>query len=315
MNAVFLRRILCAILLAGYGAVAQAQDPTPRAVEQRLHEEMQAVLLRLVESGELTRDAAEALSLSAPVSQQVDFGAILDVRHRADADTGLPVLAVTPGGSADRLGLRAGDRVIAVNAVELRGLGADAHGRAQAARLLREELVASADDVELRVQRAGSEIRLRGAVRVVQLPAYRLDLGAALASASLAAAPEGDAASRCGRVSTFDIAPRSQHLYRAVLIAIDGELPGPTSAESFRLEPGPHRLTLGEAIDHKQFDTIALRQRDGRQRDRYKELGIMVQPGVTYRVAARLVPEKRNSIRDGAYWEPVVWKESAEPCR
>jgi hypothetical protein len=315
MNPVFLRRTLCTVLLAGSGVVALAQAQAPRAVEQRLHEEMQAVLMRLVESGELDPRDAEALSLSAPVSQQVDFGAILDVRHRADADTGLPVLAVTPGGSADRIGLRAGDRLIAVNEVELRGLGADAHGRAQAAQRLREVLVASADDVELRVLRAGSETRLRGAVRVVQLPAYRLDLGAALATASLAASAQGDAASTCGRVSIFDIAPRSQQLYRAVLIAIDGELPGPSSAESFRLEPGPHRLTIGEAIDHKQFDTIALRQRDGRQRDRYKELGIMVQPGVTYRVAARFVPEKRNSIRDGAYWEPVVWKESAEPCR
>lgn len=313
MKAVFLRRTVCAALLAGAGVVAQAQ--APRAVEQRLHEEVQAVLMRLVESGELAARDAEALSLSAPVSQQVDFGAILDVRHRAGADTGLPVLAVTPGGSADRIGLRAGDQVLAVGEVELRGLGADAHGRARAAQRLREELVASAEDVELRVLRDGVETRLRGPVRLVQLPAYRLDLGAALATTSLAAATGGDATSSCGRVSIFDIAPRSQHLYRAVLIGIDGELPGPSSAESFRLEPGPHRLTIGEAIDHKQFDAIALRQRDGRQRDRYKELGIMVQPGVTYRIAARLVPDKRNSIRDGAYWEPVVWKESAEPCR
>ena len=286
----------------------------PRSVEQRLHEEMQAVLLRLVESGELRSQDAESLSLSAPHSQQADFGAILDVRHRADRDDGLAVLGVTPGGSAAGLGLQPGDRILAINGASLVGLGSDESGRARAATRLREGLVAAADAVDLLVARGSGETHLRGAVRVVQLPAYRLDLGSALAGAALAATSEGDPDSSCGRVSVFDIAPRSQRLYEAVLIAIDGELPGPPGSHSFRLAPGTHRLTVAEAIDSRQFDAIALRQRDGRQRDRYKELEIVVQPGITYRLAARFHIEERNSIRDGAYWEPVIWRESPEAC-
>lgn len=300
------------LLLAAGGS--WAQDPAT-GLEQRLHQEMQAVLLRLIESGELTAEAAAELSLAAPASQQPDFGAILDVRHRSDDDLGLPVLAVTPGSSAAALGLRAGDLLLAVNGQPLAGLGADADGRARAAGRLREQLLAPLETVTLRVRRAGAEQELQGPVRVVELPAYRLELGAALASASLAAATGGDGVSGCGRVSTFDIAPRNQRLYRAVLIAVDGKLPGPTDSDVFRVSPGPHRLTVAEAIDWRQFSAVARLQRDRTSRDRYKHLDIDVQPGITYRLAARFHLEERNSIRDGAYWEPVIWKESPEPCR
>lgn len=296
-------------------ASSLAQAETPRSVEQRLHEEMQAVLLRLVESGDLQPQDVESLSLSAPHSEQADFGAILDVRYRSDRDDGLAVLGVTPGGSAAALGLQPGDRILAINGGALAGLGADESGRARAAARLREALLATPDAIELRVARGAGETTLRGAVRVVQLPAYRLDLGTALAGAALAATSAGDSESNCGRVSTFDIAPRSQRLYQAMLIAIDGEAPGPAGTHSFRLEPGTHRLTVAEAIDARQFDPIALRQRDGRHPDRYKEIEIVVQPGVTYRLAARFHIEERNSIRDGAYWEPVIWRESPEACR
>lgn len=306
-------RSVCLASLCLLALGAQAAPST--ALQQRLHEELQAVLLRLVESGELSAQDAESLSLSAPHSQQADFGAILDVRYRADADHGLPVLGVTPGGGAATLGLQPGDRIVAINGDSLLQRGADARGRALAASRLREGLLATPDAIELRVVRGASELTLQGAVRVVQLPAYRLDLGAALAGTAWAAAAPVAAESVCGRVSVFDIAPRSQRLYPAVLIAIDGEAPGAGNSESFRLAPGRHRLTVAEAIDSRQFDAIALRQRDGRQRDRYKELEIVVEPGVTYRLAARFHLEERNSIRDGAYWEPVIWKESFEPCR
>lgn len=126
-------------------------------------------------------------------------------------------------------------------------------------------------------------------------------------------AADGD---RCARISTFDIAPRKQKLYPAVLIAVDGRLPGPTSASSWRLEPGPHTLTVAEAIETHEFSGVQLRQRDGRERrDRYKTLQITAEPGITYRLAAQFKPDARTSIRDGAYWEPVIWKQSAESCR
>lgn len=304
--------LLAALLVAGIG-VAPAQKT--RGVEHRLHEEVQAVLLRLVESGELRAEDADQLSLSAPVSQQVDFGAILDVRHRAEADLGLPVLGVTPGGSAANLGLQPGDRLMAINSVELVGLGADADGRALAAQRLREELLADPDAIELRIARADVEQVLRGPVRVVEVPAYRLELGAALANASLAGTAGGDGVSSCARISVFDIAPRSQQLHRAVLIAVDGRLPGPSDSTSYRVTPGKHVLTVAEAIDSRRFSMVQGHQRSRLGDERYKKLEVDVQPGITYRLAARFHSEVSSNVRTGEYWDPVIWKENPETCR
>ena len=307
--------LLAGAVFAALGGLAGAQETASPAVEQRLHEEMQSLLVRLVESGALA-EGSTGLSLAAPASRQPDFGAILDVRYRAGTDAGLPVLGVTPGSSAARLGVQPGDRLLAVNGVSLAGLGADADGRAVAARTLRDGLLANSESLELSVERGAHVQVLRGTVDVVQVPAYRLELGAALADATLAQSGGGDGVSSCGRISVFDVAPRNQQLHRAVLIAVDGELPGPTSSDVFRLTPGRHVLRVAEAIDAHQFNDLQRLTRDRRRGDdRYKELEIDVQPGITYRLAAKFNYDQRNSIRDGAYWDPVIWKEVPETCR
>jgi hypothetical protein len=133
----------------------------------------------------------------------------------------------------------------------------------------------------------------------------------ALLAGSMAGAAQ---ASSCARVSTFDSAPRSQQLFPAVLIAVDGELPGPTGAESWRITPGRHVLKVAEAIEPNRFTAPQNRERDGRNSDRYKTLEIDAQPGVTYRLAARFHHDRRHPMREGKYWEPVIWKESPESC-
>jgi len=137
-----------------------------------------------------------------------------------------------------------------------------------------------------------------------------LAAGLGLASSALAAAE-----STCGRISVFDSAPRGQQLYAVVLIAIDGRLPGPTDSPSFRIEPGKRVLTVAENIDAHQFSSVQQYQRSNAGRDRYQTLEVDVQPGVTYRLAAKFDLEQRNSIRDNAYWKPVVWSEVRETCR
>ncbi len=122
-------------------------------------------------------------------------------------------------------------------------------------------------------------------------------------------------ADSCARVSTFDSAPRTQQLFAAVLIAVDGELPGPTGATSWRIEPGKRVLKVAEAIEANRFSAPQNRDRDGRSvSNRYKTLEIDAQPGITYRLAVRFYPDRRNPMREGNYWEPVIWKETAEPC-
>lgn len=140
-----------------------------------------------------------------------------------------------------------------------------------------------------------------------------------LASATAASAQGAQSAptasgSTCGRISVFDVAPRAQGLYRAKLLNLDGQAPGPSGARSFRVQPGPHELEVAEAIDNDQFNDLQLQQRV-RNADRYKVLKLDVQPGVTYSLAVKLIEARRNYILDESYWEPVIFQQVNEACR
>jgi len=302
---VLLRRVLwagLAALLAGGTAAASPPDP---ALEQRLHQEVQDLLLRLVESGAAQPEQLASLTVSADPSQRVSFGAVIDVGANHDA-AGIPVLAVTPGGNAARLGLRAGDRIIAVD-------GERVHG-SDGATVLQHRLAEGEPQLQLRVLRDGAEHDLRGPVQAHALPGYRLELGAALAHASVAATA-GDAG--CGRISVVGAPPRTQDVFPATLVFIDGETPKPWNSPSYRLPAGRHVLTVSERIDRARFGLDALRDFQRRQLDRegYKQLELVVEPGTTYRLGARLLTERSDEILSNGYWEPVIYAEVAEGCR
>ncbi|HEY5804672.1 MAG TPA: hypothetical protein VIT90_13355 [Lysobacter sp.] len=140
-------------------------------------------------------------------------------------------------------------------------------------------------------------------------PAVQTDPASAPAATSAAPAVAG-----CGRISVFDVAPRSQDLYRARLINVDGTLPGPTSARSYRVAAGKRSLEVAEMIDNEQFNDVQLRQRV-QQSDRYKTIELDVQPNTTYLLGSHLIEERRNNIMDGSYWEPVIYSHSSEACK
>lgn len=149
--------------------------------------------------------------------------------------------------------------------------------------------------------------------RLVLLPLAAF--AAAALGLSFVPATEAVAAeSSCGRISVFDVAPRGKQLYSAVLIAIDGHNAGSSDWTSFRVEPGKRVLTVAENIDSRQFSSVAQVQRSKSGRDRYRIIEVDVEPGVTYRLAAQFDLERRNSIRDNAYWHPVIWSQSNESC-
>ena len=130
---------------------------------------------------------------------------------------------------------------------------------------------------------------------------------------SSGSATSGDA-SRCGRISIFDVAPRGDQVYRARLMKIDGEFAGPSTSKTFRVPPGRHVLEVAELIDPEQFNAVQRRQRDMRS-DPYKELTVDVQPDTTYLLGARLVTARGGSILDGSYWEPVIYHQNSESCQ
>ncbi len=273
---------------------------------RQVDDEFRQALLRLAQAGQLPAQGQPML-IERPAERVANFGLLLD----RDDSQGLRVLGTLPGASAERIGLRAGDRLLAANGTDLTGVGGSERMRA-----LLDSLPPS-QPLSLRVHRDGSDEQLSGTVDAFDLPAVRIEL---LADAGTSGATSGstpvaaDGDSTCGRISVFEGAPRSQHLFAALLIQVDGNLPGPSSQETFRATPGKHTLTVAEAIDPKYFSDVANRLR-GTGRDNRKTLEITVEPGVTYYLAARLHPDRASSIADGSYWEPVIWKESAERCR
>ena len=285
------------------------------ARERRLREELRVLLLDMVQSGAFGSASPDQVdvSIEEPSQRVGSLGVLVDSAGAEQAREGLHVLGTTPGGSAERMGLRAGDVITAVNGVGLAGLGSTDDGSARAAALLRDQVSALDADAELAfdVRRDGRGVTVRGPLVSTWLPALRLTLGS---SATLAAstAPAGPGGS-CGRISIVDVAPRQQGLHAASLNAIDGRLAGVANQTTFRLPVGEHVLEVGERIEARYL-AFNDRQRNSAG-PRYKRLTVQVAADTTYFVAAQLNEDRRSEWAGGVYWDPVVWREGAEACR
>jgi len=334
-----LRRNLLAILVAGSiaaigSAQAAGEEQTAAGVsaalhsgagaglnvEQRLREEMRVVVMDLIQSGAFGTTSPQqiALNVEAPPQKVSNLGLLVD--STGGTTEGLTVLAVTPGGSADRMGLRAGDVLVALNKTPL----ASADGAATLRRTV--DALPENGQLSFDVRRDGHAQTMTGASASMYLPAMHLSIGdgAALAantgsSSPMQAPQEGsypatDSPQGCGRISDFDVAPRQQDLHAATIISIDGTAPGPFGARAFQVAAGTHVVKVGERIKSKyiSFDD---RMRNSASAAVYKNLTINVTPNTTYFVAARLNENERNNPNHGAYWDPVMWKSVDENCR
>jgi hypothetical protein len=170
--------------------------------------------------------------------------------------------------------------------------------------------------LNFRLLRDGKEVAVSGEMASAWIPALHLTVGDGVAMASAQGARRGpaDTAQGCGRVSIFDVAPRQRDLHAAVLISIDGERSPFEGQTTFRLSVGRHELKVAEHIDSRYLgfnDRLRNSDPDGR----YKTLSVDVAANTTYLLAAQLNKDRRNEWRDGAYWEPVIWKQTAETCQ
>ncbi len=282
--------VLTPMIVSATSAPASADDA-------RLRDELDQMLVRLAQDGVL---GSGTVMIEAPARRVANFGALIDRDHR----DGLLVLGVLPGGGAEALGLRTGDRLLTANAVDLSGVG----GTDRLRNLL--GLLDDGEEITLHVARDGGTLTLAGAMEIHQLPAARLEL----APGQHLARPAADPESSCARISVFPGAPTSDDLFPVAAVTIDGRS-GTREQDSFRVAPGRRLVSVAENIDSQWFSPVANRQRSSGGRERYKSLEIEVEAGVTYFIAARFHREQAGRVVEGSYWEPVVWKERAERCR
>jgi len=295
---------------SGRAALAPPETGGP---EQQMGRDMQSVLSEFSASGALGQSPDQvSLRLQSPAHRVTALGALVDSTDASHARDGLHVLGATPGSMADRLDLRPGDVIIAVNGTSLRDLGADAQGRALAAATIRNVVAGLPNDATLNldVMRAGSHVSLSGPLQAIYVPAMAVQIGAAAVAASADAQAPGEAGG-CGRISSFDVAPRGERLYGARILLLDGTTPGPDGTRSFRVAAGVHHLLIAENIPTRE---LGIGEIGTLRRQTSKPLTVTVRPGTKVLIASQLHLDRASDLNHGGYWDPVAWKEVAEAC-
>lgn len=285
-----IRNTLLAAVLSAMAPATFAQSSLQTGIESVLQAEA---------ARSTVGNATSTHTISRPAQVRYELGAVVDVRQ-ADA-AGPRVVAITPGGAAERIGLRPGDRLLRVNGVKLAN-ATDLAVRLPAA------VAKDGGRLEIAGTRGGQALALSGEADAMGIPAYKLVIGEA-------------ATGSCGYVSSRDLPPRSKQLYPATITRIDGRsTSGSANTDRFGLSAGRHVLTVAENLDRAHMSTSQVTQIAKLQHftfaPTYKSLVVDIKPGYHYRIASRLVPDRMNAagIRANAYWEPVVWAKRAENC-
>ena len=283
---------LTAILLLPvmFSAVAEQTIDYQKQVEL-----LQQVQKALLSSGITNKDGP--LLIEEPSRSIYHFGAILDAKF--------VVVAVTPESDAAKLGLKEGDKLLAINQQRV----SDSNLADILAKI--NEL---ADDDALSVQllRADKQLNLKGTVSRQALPGWRLEL--------LAAGQQNElpASTSCGYVSVFYNTPTSLRRHPVKINEIDtiGFRAGfsyKRTHEVMKVPVGEIQITLQE---HIPGNILSRYRGDLRARNfgSVKTLTLKVEPDTVYHLAAEYFPNPNDRSSRDAYWQPVVWKTTARDC-
>lgn len=277
--------------------LAVACGPGAGRDQSTLDREIESALVRAGESGALPKSGS--IRISSPAKIHHELGVVVD--GRSSSGQGMPILAVTPDSAAARAHLLPGDRLIAINDRRLDG-GAGAYESLQQA------LDAGAGQARLEWLRSGKRMTASVDADTVTVPGYDL---------AIQVPPSG-----CGFVSDQQgVVPKSKGIHNLLITRIDGRSTPLEPLYEYKLPAGRHLLTLAQRFEpqfltDRQRKSIQLSERVAHIRA-YKTLTVEVKPNTAYRIGARLLKDKLDdaSIRNFAYWEPVVWEERAQKCR
>lgn len=141
---------------------AAAHEPDPRIAK-----EIEATLMRLVDMGALDEvDLSRPLVVKQEARMRYELGAVVRVERGMKES---PVLAITPGGYAERMGLKVGDLVQAVNGVVLSS--SEDPGREFASAISR-----SAGQLTIQVLRGERTLELAAQVQAIEVPGFKIEI-------------------------------------------------------------------------------------------------------------------------------------------
>jgi membrane-associated protease RseP (regulator of RpoE activity) len=304
MHHIYRKSALTLALALFGGNVAAAQEPAAAAISR----ELDAALIEVL-SRQPPRD--QALLIEQPERQRIELGAVIDVR--AADQRGLPVLAITPGSAAARIGLAVGDRLIEING--------EAVATAVAPGALLQSAVADGDgELALRVQRGDQQLTLTGSADLVAIPAYTLSI-----APSASQSPAG-----CGFVSGG--ARISDTTRKVEIVAVDGEPADTNFIGRVRLPAGTYRLSVrprplpqyagieGNLRYHgsvegpsgpqpvKRMSLPGRGFQDEAAPAPIIEFELSVAPDTSYQLGAR-------PSSNGGKMEAFVWRQGEKPCQ
>lgn len=288
-----MKNYLTAILLLPVMCSALAEQTIDYQRQLDLLQQVQKVLLS---AGITNKDGA--LLIEEPSRSIYHFGAVLDATFA--------VVAVTPESDAAKLGVKEGDKLLAINQQQV----SDSN---LADILAQMNDLADGDALSLQLVRADKQLNLKGVVSRQALPGWRLELLAANQQQH-----EWPAAASCGYVSVFFNTPASLRRHPVKINEIDsigfkaGLSYQPTD-EVMQLPAGEIQITLQEHIP----SNILSRYRSdvlARNFGSVKTLTLQVEPNTVYHLAAEYFPNPNDRSSRDEYWQPVVWKTTARAC-
>jgi len=279
-----------------------------KAAESNYTEETKELLLKMQEQIESTllvvsqneRNAGNDMSsfhysIDIPAQKIIYLGLVLDTANSRD---GYKVLSVTPGGVGDKLDIQPGDKVKAINNINM-----DSIDKTKVMDLLKDAL--KEDELSLAVESKGKFKVLTTKLTPNHIPEIKIEIGS-LGAMEISSTKESTA---CGLVSIYNIPPEARDIYPVTVkmvddLAMDGNLSRRTR---HFLKPGKHTVYLREQISSSSW-------RVSKRKSSTKSLVIDVKANMSYEIGAQFIRSKRYEKASGEYWEPVVWRTKEKKC-
>ncbi len=291
-----LQNVSMAVAMAMFAHVAIAapaqQDPKTQVLLEQLQGQIHGTMLAIAELEQQEGRASQDFKYSwtMPSKDQANIGLVLDVNQPAQ---GYQVLSVTPGSTADVLGITSGDFITKINGISVNS------ENSQTINLLKN--LRGGDMLELTINNSGKQRQLSTKVASLKLPSVSFTVGAAdkmLANSD---------PSSCGNLTIFNKPPAARDIHPVTVAKIDGER-SYTSLKFIKLPVGKHIIHLHEYISDPR-----VRRPNGIQKS--KPIEIEIKANMKYHLGAQFNSKLRYKTKKELFWTPVVWKISQRKCQ